>query len=70
MWGKKKKKETKKLKSYFERLLVDVNIISSLYLLGLAEEDKVFKQEDMAKVFPASTPHDELILAAELTLFF
>lgn len=58
------------MNSYFEGLFVDVNVISSLYLLGLAEEDEVFKQEDMAEVFPASTPDYELILAAELTLFF
>lgn len=55
---------------YFVRLFVDVNVISSFYLLGLAEEDEVFKQEDVTEVFPASTPHYELILAAELTLFF
>lgn len=54
---------------YFEGLFVDVNIISSFYLLGLAEEDEIFKQEDVAKVFPPSTPDYELILAAKLTLF-
>lgn len=58
------------INSYFERLFVDVNVISSLYLPGLTEEDEVFKQEDLAEVFPATTPDHELILAAELTLFF
>ena len=56
--------------SYFEGLFVYVDVISSLDLLGLAEKDEVFKQEDMAKVFPPSTPDYELVLAAELTLFF
>lgn len=51
-------------KTYFERLFIDVNIISSLYLLGLAEEDEVFKQEDVTEVFPPSTPDYKLILAA------
>ncbi|KAF3839835.1 hypothetical protein F7725_018552 [Dissostichus mawsoni] len=32
--------------------------------------DKVFKQEDVAEVFPPSTPDYELVLAAELTLLF
>lgn len=65
-----KKKTLQTLNSYFEGLFIDVNVISSLDLFGLAEEDEVFKQEDMAEVFPASTPDDELILAAELTLLF
>lgn len=64
------KKPLQTLNSYFEGLFIDVNVISSLDLFGLAEEDEVFKQEDMAEVFPASTPDDELILAAELTLLF
>lgn len=64
------KKPLQILNSYFEGLFIDVNVISSLDLFGLAEEDEVFKQEDMAEVFPASTPDDELILAAELTLLF
>lgn len=65
-----KKNPAQTINSYFEWLFVDVNVISSLYLLSLAEEDEVFKQEDMAEVFPPSTPDYELILAAELTLFF
>lgn len=56
--------------SYLERLFVDVNVISSFDLFGLAEEDEVFKQEDMAEVLPPPAPDDELILAAELTLLF
>lgn len=56
--------------SYFEGLFVDVNVISSFYLFGLAEEDEVLKQEDVAEVFPPSAADDELILAAELTLLF
>lgn len=58
------------INSYFEGLFIDVNVISSLDLFGLAEEDEVFKQEDVAEVFPPSTPDYELILAAELTLLF
>lgn len=59
----------KQKKSYFIGLFIDVNIISSFYLLGLAEEDEIFKQEDVAEVFPPTTPDYELILAAKLTLF-
>lgn len=58
------------INSYFEGLFIDVNVISSFNLFGLTEEDEVFKQEDMAEVFPPSTPDYELILAAELTLLF
>lgn len=58
------------INSYFEGLFIDVNVISSFDLFGLAEEDEVLKQEDVAEVFPPSTPDYELILAAELTLFF
>lgn len=54
--------------SYFEGLFVDIKVISSFYLLGLAEEDEVFEQEDVAEVLPASAPDDELVLAAQLTL--
>lgn len=56
--------------SHLERLFVDVNVISSFDLFGLAEEDEVFKQEDVAEVLPPPAPDDELILAAELTLLF
>jgi len=56
------------INSYFEGLFVDVKVISSFDLLGLAEEDEVFKQEDVAKVFPPSAPDYEFILAAEVTL--
>lgn len=54
--------------SHFEGLFVDVDVVSSFDLLGLAEEDEVLEQEDVAEVLPAPTPHDELVLAAELTL--
>lgn len=56
--------------SYLERLFVDANVISSFDLFGLAEQDEVFKQEDMAEVLPPPAPDDELVLAAELTLLF
>lgn len=58
------------INSYFEGLFINVNVISSFDLFGLAEEDEVFKQEDVPEVFPPSTPDYELILAAELTLLF
>lgn len=58
------------MNSYFEGLFIDVNVISSFYFFGLAEEDEVFKQEHMAEVFPPPTPDYELILAAKLTLLF
>lgn len=56
--------------SYFKGLFVDVYVISSFDLFGLAEEYEVFKQEDVAEIFPPSTPDYELILAVELTLLF
>lgn len=58
------------INSYFEGLFIDVNVVSSFNFFGLAEEDEVFKQEDMAEVFPPSTPDYELILTAKLTLLF
>lgn len=54
--------------SYFEGLFIDIDVVSSFDLFGLAEEDEILKQEDVAEVFPPSTPHYKLILAAELTL--
>lgn len=62
--------EARGVNAHFERLLVDVNVVSSFDLFGLAEEDEVFKQEDVAEVLPPPAPDDELILAAELTLLF
>lgn len=56
--------------SYFEGLFIDVDVVSSFDLFGLAEEDEILKQEDVAEVFPPSAPHYKLILAAELTLLF
>lgn len=56
--------------SYLEGLFIDIYVISSFDFFGLAEEDEVLKQEDVAEVFPPSTPDYELILAAELTLLF
>lgn len=58
------------MNSYFKRLFVDVNVVASLDFLCFAEEDEVFKQEDVTQVFPASAPYYELILAAKLTLLF
>lgn len=55
--------------SHLKGLLVDVDVVSSFDLFGLAEEDEVLEQEDVAEVLPAATPHDELVLAAQLTLF-
>lgn len=62
--------KARRRRSHLERLFVDVNVISSFDLFGLAEEDEVFKQEDVAEVLPPPAPDDELILAAELTLLF
>lgn len=56
--------------SYLEGLFIDVDVVSSFDLFGLAEEDQILKQEDVAEVFPPSAPHNKLILAAELTLLF
>jgi len=53
-----------------ERLFVDVEVVTALDLLGLAEEDEVLEQEDVAEVFPAAAPDNELILAPELALLF
>lgn len=58
------------INTHFEGLFVDVKVVSSFDLFGLAEEDEVLKQEDVAEVFPPSTPDYELVLAAELTLLF
>lgn len=54
--------------SHLEGLFVDVDVVSSFDLFGLAEEDEVLEQEDVAEVLPAAAPHYELVLAAELTL--
>lgn len=53
---------------YLEGLFVDVDVVSSFDLLGLAEEDEVLEQENVTQVFFASAPNDELVLTAKLTL--
>lgn len=54
---------------YLEGLFVDVDVVSSFDLFGLAEEDEVLEQEDVTQVFFPPAPDNELVLASELTLF-
>lgn len=53
---------------YLVGLFVDVDVISSFNLFGLAEEDEILEQENVTKVFLASAPNNELILTAKLAL--
>lgn len=65
--------EFQTMEKYFsdlERLLVDINIISDLCSLGLAEENEIFKEEDAADAFLLSKENRELVLANQLALFF
>ncbi len=53
---------------YLEGLFVDVDVVPSFNLLGLAEEDEILEEENVAQVFFASAANDELVLTAKLTL--
>lgn len=53
-----------------ERLFVDVNVVASVRLLGLAKEDEIFKKKDTPHALLLPVEDCELVLANQLTLLF
>lgn len=53
---------------YLEGALVDIHIKATLDPLGLAEQDQVLKEEDVALALPAAQPDGKLVLPYQLPL--
>ena len=49
-------------------MFVHVEVVPRGAVLGLAEEDKLFKQEDVPQTLPASVHHQELLLSQQHAL--
>ena len=49
-------------------MLVDVDVEAPLYALGLAEQNQVLKQEDVALALLPAVPDGELVLPHQLAL--
>lgn len=58
------------MRADLERVLVEINVVACICLLGLAEEDEIFKKKDPAHTFLPSEENCELVLANQLTLLF
>lgn len=53
---------------YLERLLVQVDLVAALHLLGLAEQDEVFKEEHVPQILLPPAANDKLVSAFQLPL--
>lgn len=51
-----------------EGLLVDIDVVAHVVLLGLAEEDELFEEEDAPHAFLFPKENSELVLANQLAL--
>lgn len=57
-----------KIRANLEGLLVDVDIVANICLLGFAEEDEFFEEEDAPHTFLLPKENGELILPDQLAL--
>lgn len=56
--------------AHLEGLLIDICVVSYIRFPGLAKEDELLKEENVAKALLLPESHQELVLTYELALLF